>query len=59
MFADIDPESRIAQQEIFGPLVAVMKARTLDDAFEIANRTDYALTGGMYSRSPKNLARQS
>ncbi|MCA9108330.1 MAG: L-glutamate gamma-semialdehyde dehydrogenase [Planctomycetaceae bacterium] len=57
VFADVEPEGRIAQQEIFGPVVAVMKARTLDDAFEIANSTDYALTGGMYSRSPKNLAR--
>ena len=34
-----------------------MRARDLDEAFEIANTTDYALTGGMYSRSPKNLAR--
>ncbi|MCA9073086.1 MAG: aldehyde dehydrogenase family protein, partial [Planctomycetaceae bacterium] len=57
VFADVDPESRLAQNEIFGPVVTVMRARDLDEAFEIANTTDYALTGGMYSRSPKNLAR--
>ena len=57
VFADVDPESRLAQHEIFGPVVAVIRARDLDEAFEIANTTDYALTGGIYSRSPKNLAR--
>ncbi len=57
VFADVEPESRLAQHEIFGPVVVVLKAQDLDEAFEIANSTDYALTGGMYSRSPKNLAR--
>ncbi len=57
VFADVEPECRLAQNEIFGPVVAVLRARDLDEAFEIANSADYALTGGMYSRSPKNLAR--
>lgn len=57
VFADVDPESRLAQHEIFGPVLAVIKAENLDEAFRVANSTDYALTGGMYSRSPKNLER--
>ncbi len=57
VFADVEPDNRLAQHEIFGPVVAVLKAEDLDEAFRIANSTDYALTGGMYSRSPKNLQR--
>ncbi|MBW3540080.1 MAG: proline dehydrogenase family protein, partial [Planctomycetes bacterium] len=57
VFADVDPGARIAREEIFGPVLAVIRARDLDHAFEIANGTDYALTGGMYSRSPANLRR--
>ncbi len=57
VFADVEPDNRLAQHEIFGPVVAVLKAENLDEAFRIANSTDYALTGGMYSRSPKNLER--
>jgi RHH-type proline utilization regulon transcriptional repressor/proline dehydrogenase/delta 1-pyrroline-5-carboxylate dehydrogenase len=57
VFADVSPESRLAQDEIFGPVVAVIRADNLDDAFRVANGTDYALTGGVFSRSPKNLRR--
>ena len=57
VFADVPPESRLAQEEIFGPVLAVMPARTFDEALAIANTTPYALTGGVYSRSPVNLAR--
>ncbi|MBW3596794.1 MAG: proline dehydrogenase family protein [Planctomycetes bacterium] len=57
IFADISPEAQIAQEEIFGPVLAVMKAKDLDEAFSIFNNTLYALTGGMYSRSPGNLDR--
>ncbi len=57
VFADVDPNSRLAQEEIFGPVLCVLKAKNLDEAFRIANSTDYALTGGLYSRSPANLAR--
>ena len=52
-----DEEARILKEEIFGPVLAVVKANDLDHAFELANSTDYALTGGIYSRSPKNLER--
>jgi RHH-type proline utilization regulon transcriptional repressor/proline dehydrogenase/delta 1-pyrroline-5-carboxylate dehydrogenase len=57
IFADVAPEAAIAQQEIFGPVLAVMKARDLSHALEIANGTQYALTGGLYSRSPRNIVR--
>jgi RHH-type transcriptional regulator, proline utilization regulon repressor / proline dehydrogenase / delta 1-pyrroline-5-carboxylate dehydrogenase len=55
--ADVPPGARIAQEEIFGPLLAVLKARDLDSALEIANGTQYALTGGLYSRSPARIER--
>lgn len=53
--ADVAPTARIAQEEIFGPVLAVMKAASFDEALQLANATDYALTGGVYSRSPVNL----
>ncbi len=57
IFCDVDPESSLAQEEIFGPVLAVMKANDLEEALKIANGTRYALTGGVYSRSPENLKR--
>ncbi len=57
IFADVSPASGIAQEEIFGPVLAVLKARDLTHALELANGTAYALTGGLYSRSPANIAR--
>ncbi len=57
VFADIDPQARIAQEEIFGPVVAVIKARDFDHALEIANATEYGLTGAVFSRTPEHLAR--
>jgi len=56
VFADVMPHHRLAQEEIFGPVLAVMKAASITDALEMANATSYALTGGIYSRSPANLA---
>lgn len=56
VFADVLSRHRLAQEEIFGPVLAVMKAATVTDALEMANSTSYALTGGIYSRSPANLA---
>jgi RHH-type proline utilization regulon transcriptional repressor/proline dehydrogenase/delta 1-pyrroline-5-carboxylate dehydrogenase len=53
--AEIRPEHRLAQEEIFGPVLAVMRAGDFSQALVLANATDYALTGGIYSRSPKNL----
>jgi RHH-type proline utilization regulon transcriptional repressor/proline dehydrogenase/delta 1-pyrroline-5-carboxylate dehydrogenase len=55
--ADVAPTARVAQEEIFGPVLAVIKAKDLDDALQIANGTQYALTGGLYSRSPANIER--
>ena len=49
--------ARIAQEEIFGPVLAVIRAENLDEALRIANGTDYALTGGIFSRSPAHLDR--
>ncbi len=57
IFADVDPNSELAQEEIFGPVLAVIKANNLDEAIEIANATKYGLTGGLYSRSPANIAK--
>jgi RHH-type proline utilization regulon transcriptional repressor/proline dehydrogenase/delta 1-pyrroline-5-carboxylate dehydrogenase len=57
VFADVPADSRLAQEEIFGPVLCVLKAKNLDEALMLANGTDYALTGGLYSRSPQNLAR--
>jgi RHH-type proline utilization regulon transcriptional repressor/proline dehydrogenase/delta 1-pyrroline-5-carboxylate dehydrogenase len=57
IFVDVPPDARIAQEEIFGPVLAVIKARDFDDALNIANGTKYALTGGVFSRSPANLRR--
>lgn len=54
--ADVQPHHRLAQEEIFGPVLAVMKAGDMEEAIEMANATVYALTGGIYSRSPANLA---
>ena len=57
VFTDVSPDAVIAQEEIFGPVVAVMKAADLDEALAIANGVRYALTGGLISRSPATIAR--
>ena len=54
---DIRPEHRLAQEEIFGPVLAVIKVRDFEEALEVANGTQYALTGAVFSRSPENIAR--
>ena len=55
IFADIQPSHRLAQEEVFGPVLAVMRARDFTEAIRFANATPYALTGGVYSRSPANI----
>lgn len=55
IFIDVDPNSELAQNEIFGPVLAIIKAKDLSSAIHIANNTDYALTGGLFSRSPENI----
>ncbi|MDD3312818.1 proline dehydrogenase family protein [Pseudodesulfovibrio sp.] len=55
----ITPEHRIAQEEVFGPVLAVMRAGDIGEAIAMANATRFALTGAIYSRSPANLERAS
>jgi RHH-type proline utilization regulon transcriptional repressor/proline dehydrogenase/delta 1-pyrroline-5-carboxylate dehydrogenase len=57
VFADVRPDARIAREEIDGPVLAIIRARDFDHAIEIFNGSDYALTGGVFSRSPANLER--
>lgn len=57
IFADVPEDARIAQEEIFGPVVAVIRARDFDDALRIANNTPYALTGGVISQRRDRLER--
>jgi RHH-type proline utilization regulon transcriptional repressor/proline dehydrogenase/delta 1-pyrroline-5-carboxylate dehydrogenase len=55
--SQIRPEHRLATEEIFGPVLSVMKARDFAEALRIANSTAYKLTGGVYSRKPSHLER--
>ncbi len=55
IFNDVSPDSKIAQDEIFGPVLSVMNVKDIDEALSVANNTIYALTGGLYSRSPSNI----
>jgi 1-pyrroline-5-carboxylate dehydrogenase len=55
IIVDVDPKARIAQEEVFGPVLAVIKAKDFDHALEIANNTEFGLTGAVYSRNPAKL----
>ncbi|PSB16245.1 L-glutamate gamma-semialdehyde dehydrogenase [Phormidesmis priestleyi ULC007] len=55
IFADVSPDAKIAQEEIFGPVLAVIKAKTFEESLTIANGTPYGLTGGLYSRTPSHI----
>ncbi len=59
LIADVAPTAKIAQEEIFGPVLAVIKARDFDQALEIANNTEFGLTGSVYSKDEKKLERAS
>jgi RHH-type proline utilization regulon transcriptional repressor/proline dehydrogenase/delta 1-pyrroline-5-carboxylate dehydrogenase len=59
IFSGVAPDHTIAQEEIFGPVLAVIKADNFESALAIANGTDYALTGGLYSRTPKHIEQAS
>ncbi|MBA3272028.1 MAG: aldehyde dehydrogenase family protein [Acidobacteria bacterium] len=50
IFADVTPEMRIAKEEIFGPVVSVLKCTSLDDAIEIGNNVDYGLSASLYTQ---------
>lgn len=57
LFEESDPNSELGQQEFFGPLLTLFKVKDFDAAIRLANGTDYALTGGLFSRSPQNIER--
>ncbi len=57
IFIDVAPDAVIAQEEIFGPVLAVIKAKDFDHAIEIANNTEYGLTGSVYTKNRKKIAK--
>jgi 1-pyrroline-5-carboxylate dehydrogenase len=57
VFADLPEEGRLAQEEIFGPVLSFIRARDYSHALAIANGTEYGLTGGVYSRDRRHLER--
>ena len=57
VFINIKPKARLSQEEIFGPVLAVIKAKDFDDSLKIANNTIYGLTGSIYSRNKNKIAR--
>lgn len=57
VIADVAPTARIAREEIFGPVLAVIKAKDFDDALRIFNGTEYGLTGGVFTKSREKIAR--
>ena len=59
IFSGVSPDAKIAQEEIFGPVVAVIRAKDFQEALDIANGTNYALTGGLYSRTPSHINQAS
>jgi 1-pyrroline-5-carboxylate dehydrogenase len=57
IIADVPPKARLAQEEVFGPVLAVIKAKNFDHAMEIANNTEFGLTGSVYSKNPEKIRR--
>ena len=55
IFSEIEPDHRLANEEIFGPVLSVIKAKNFEHALRIANHSSYALTGGVFSRSPAHI----
>ncbi|MBV9546031.1 MAG: L-glutamate gamma-semialdehyde dehydrogenase [Chloroflexi bacterium] len=56
IIADVSPTARVAQEEIFGPVLTFIRARDFEDALAVANSTEFGLTGSLYSRDPDRLA---
>jgi len=56
IFTEMKPHHRIAREEIFGPVLGVMRADSFDEALSMANASPYRLTGGVFSRTPNHLA---
>ena len=57
IFIDVDEKARLMQEEIFGPVLAICKARDFDHLMKIANNTDYGLTGALISNNPSHIER--
>jgi len=57
VIADVAPDATIAQEEIFGPVLAIIKAKDFDDAMHIANNTEFGLTGSLYTSDEKKIER--
>jgi 1-pyrroline-5-carboxylate dehydrogenase len=57
IYADVKPDARLMQEEIFGPILAVCKVKSFDEALEVANNTEYGLTGAVISKNRMNLER--
>ena len=57
IIADVQSDARICQEEIFGPVLAVLRARDFEHALDLANDTEYGLTGAVYGRNPATLDR--
>jgi len=57
VFGDVRPDSRLGQEEVFGPVLAAMRARDFEHALEIANGTEFGLTGSVFSRDRARLMR--
>ena len=57
VIADVDPQARISQEEIFGPVLAIIKAKNFDDAMTIANNTEFGLTGSLYTSDEQKIKR--
>jgi RHH-type proline utilization regulon transcriptional repressor/proline dehydrogenase/delta 1-pyrroline-5-carboxylate dehydrogenase len=57
IFTEVLPNSRLFREEIFGPVLSITKAKDFDEALHLANDSEFALTGGCYSRSPVNIER--
>jgi 1-pyrroline-5-carboxylate dehydrogenase len=55
VIADVDPMATISQQEIFGPVLAVIKSRGFEHALEIANNTEFGLTGAVYTNTDDKI----
>ncbi|MBI3004659.1 MAG: L-glutamate gamma-semialdehyde dehydrogenase [Ignavibacteriales bacterium] len=55
VIADVAPNATIAQEEIFGPVLAIIKAKNFDDALEVANNTEFGLTGGVWTKNRKKI----
>jgi RHH-type proline utilization regulon transcriptional repressor/proline dehydrogenase/delta 1-pyrroline-5-carboxylate dehydrogenase len=55
VFVDVAPDDALARDEIFGPVLSVFRVETMADALELALDSEFALTGGLYSRNPRNI----